>query len=185
MKNIIKAFVLVFAVTLSIVNTSCDKFDSFPLNVPFSVKVTTQGSSNPTVTNPVSYCLSQSETYSDYANEIQKLTYVEAAFRTDSVKGITLGNVTLTVEIIGGAILFQKTLTAINPASYKSPNAPFVLPLTATEITAVNAYLENYRANPSTAPCIRASLQANVTTGTAPYYLGGFVDMVVEAETKL
>ena len=39
MKNIIKAFVLVFAVALSIVSNSCDKFDTFPLNIPFSVKV--------------------------------------------------------------------------------------------------------------------------------------------------
>jgi hypothetical protein len=186
MNNIIKAFVFVFSIALSFVSNSCNEFDTLPLNIPFSIKVITQGNSNPTVADPVSYCLNQSSTYNDYADNIQKLTYVEAAFRTDSVKNITLGNVTVTVEVIGGTILFQKTLTGINPASYKSPNAPFILILTANEIAAVNTYLENYRSNPESTPCVRASIQANVTTPTTgPYYLGGFVDMVLEAETKL
>jgi hypothetical protein len=185
MNKIIKAFVVVFAITLSFVNTSCDKFDTFALNVPFSVEVTTGGSSNPTAANPVTYCLSSSETYSDYAEDIEKLTFIEAAWRTVSVSNITSGDVTVTVRILGGAILFQKTLSGINPASYMSPNSPYVLTLTAAEIAALNSYLETYRANPGGAPCLQASVSAFVTTGTAPYSLSGVVDMVVEAETKL
>jgi hypothetical protein len=185
MKNIIKTSVFVFAIALSFISNSCDKFDTLPLNVPFSVAVTTGGSSNPTAANPVTYCLSSSETYSDYVEDIEKLTFVEAAWRTVSVSNITEGDVTVTVRILGGAILFQKTLSGINPASYMSPNSPFVLSLTAAEIDALNSYLETYRANPGAAPCLQASVSAFVTTGTAPYSLSGIVDMVVEAEIKL
>jgi hypothetical protein len=185
MNKIIKACVVLFAVALSFVSNSCDKFDTLPLNVPFSINVSTQGSSNPTAANPVSYCLSSSETYSDYTEDIEKLTFVEAAWRTVSVSNITAGDVTVTVRILGGAILFQKTLSGINPSNYKSPNAPFVLSLTATEVAALNSYLETYRANPGSAPCLQASVTAFVTTGSAPYSLTGVVDMVVEAVTKL
>ncbi len=186
MNKIIKAFVVVFAVALSFISNSCDKFDTFPLNIPFSIpNVITQGSTNPTGGSSTPFCISQSSTYSDYANDIEKLTFVEAAWRTDSVKNITSGDVTVTLKIAGGANLFQKVLSGINPANYKSPNAPFVLNLTPAEISALNTYLENYRANPSSAPCLEASVSAFVVSGTPPYYLKGIVDMVVEAETKL
>ena len=38
MNKIIKACVVLFAVALSFVSNSCDKFDTLPLNVPFSIK---------------------------------------------------------------------------------------------------------------------------------------------------
>ena len=43
MNRIIKALVVVFAIVLSFVSNSCDKFDTFPLNIPFSVTIVTQG----------------------------------------------------------------------------------------------------------------------------------------------
>lgn len=179
-----KAFVIIFAVALSIVSNSCDKFDTFPLNVPFSIDVSTSGSTNPTNPNPVSYCLTESQTYMDYVNDINKLTFIEAAWRTTSTN-ISKGDVTVTVKVVNGQTLFQKTLSGINPSDYKSPNAPYVLSLTAAEIDLLNTYLETFRSNPNNAPCLQAYVVANVTTGSTPYSLVGVVDMVVEAETKL
>ena len=185
MNKIIKSFVLVFAVALFFISNSCDKFDTFPLNVPFSIDVSTSGNSNPTDANPVTYCLTQSQTYQDYVNDIVKLTFIEAAWRTTSVNNITKGNVTVTLKILGGATLFEKTLNDINPSDYIKPKAPYVLSLTATEIDLLNKYLETYRANPQNAPCLQASVAAFVTSGNPPYSLVGIVDMVVEAETNL
>ena len=182
MNKIIKAFVVVFVVALSFVSNSCDEFDTLPLNIPFSVTVITQGSTNPS-TSSSTYCLSQSETYQDYVDDIEKLTFIEAAWRTDSVKNISGGDIELTVRIVGGATIFQETLTNINPADYKSPNAPFVFSLSATEIQALNDYLNAYLNGSN--QCLEAVVKATVKSGTPPYYLRGIIDMVVEAETKL
>jgi len=179
MNKIIKTFVVVFAVALSFVSNSCDKFDTFPLNIPFSVTVTVSGNNNP-ATASSQLCLSESTTYQDYVDDIEKLTFVEAAWRTDSVSTNLSGTVKVTVRVVGGATLFQKTLAGTNPADYTS--SPFVLPLSATEIQAMNDYLNSYLENPN--QCLEASVEATVTSGTLPYYLRGIVDMVVEAETK-
>jgi hypothetical protein len=185
MNKIIKSFVLVFAVALFFISNSCDKFDTFPLNVPFSIDVSTSGNSNPTDATPVTYCLTQSQTYQDYVNDIVKLTFVEAAWRTTSVSNITKGDVTVTLKIKNGTILFQKVLSDVNPSDYIKPKSPYILNLAPTEIDLLNKYLETYRVNPQSAPCLEASLQAFVTSGNPPYSLVGIVDMVVEAETKL
>ena len=181
MNKIIKAFVVVFAIALSFVSNSCDKFDTFPLNIPFSVTIVTQGSNNPSIASS-QLCLSESTTYQDYVDDIEKLTFVEAAWRTDSVKNITTGTVKVTVRVAGGgATLFQKTLAGTNPADYIS--SPYILTLTDLEIQAINTYLNTYLENPN--QCLEASVEATVTSGTIPYYLRGIVDIVVEGETKL
>jgi len=182
MNKIIKVFVVVLAIALSFVSNSCDEFESIPINIPFSITVVTQGSTNPSTASSI-YCLSQSSTYEDNVENIEKLTFIEAAWRTDSVKNISGGDVEITVRVVGGATLFQETLTNINPSDYKSPNAPFVLSLSAAEIQALNDYLNAYLQNPN--QCLEAVVKATVKSGTPPYYLRGIVDMVVEAETKL
>lgn len=185
MNKIIKALVVIFAVTMSFINTSCDKFDTFPLNIPFSIEVVTQGN-NSSVSDSTTYCLSQSTTYQDYVKDIEKLTFVEAAWRIDVVQSISSGDIEITVSINGGGTLFQKTLTNVNPSAYQSPNGPFVLILTDTEIQALNTYLNSYLKNPN--QCIKAKVKATVKSPlpvTQKVYLQGTIDMVIEAETKL
>jgi len=185
MNKIIKAFVVVFAITLSFVSNSCDKFDTFEFNVPFSIDVTVQGN-NSSVSDSTIYCLNQSETYQDYVEDMRQLTFVEAAWRTDAVQYISSGDIEITVSINGGATLFQKTLTNVNPSSYQSPNGPFVLSLTDTEIQALNTYLNSYLENPN--QCIKAKVKATVKSPlpvTQTVYLKGIIDMVVEAETEI
>ena len=182
MNKIIKSFVVIFAVVLSFTSTSCDEFSSFPINIPFSITVVTQGS-NASISESTTYCLNQSETYQDYVDDIEGLTFVEAAWRTDTVKIPLTGTIEVTVKIVGGATLFQKTLAGTNPADYKSPNAPYVLTLTDAEIQALNSYLNSYLENPN--QCLDVSVKATVTAGTPPYYLRGIVDIVVEADTKI
>lgn len=182
MNKIIKSIVFVFAIALAFVSNSCDKFDSFPINIPFSINIVTQGSSNPSVSN-AQYCLSESETYQDYVEDIEGLTFVQAAWRTVAVNNITKGTIKLTVSVVGGAVLFQTTLSNINPADYQSPNGPFVLSLTAEQIQALNNYFNQYLENQY--QCLQATVEATVNTGTPPYYLEGVIDMVVEADTKI
>lgn len=180
MNKIIKASVILFAAALSIVNTSCDKFDTFPLNIPFSVTIAMQGVS-PTIQTTSQYCLTQSKTYQDYVEDIEKLTFIEAAWRTES-SSFNNGTVELTVKIVGGATLFQKTLAGTNPLDYKSPNGPFVLTFTDSEIQALNNYLSAYLQNPN--QCLEVTAKATANAGTPPYSLSGIFDIVVEGETK-
>lgn len=182
MNRIIKAFVVVFAFALSFVSSSCDEFNSFPINIPFSIPINISGSSTSSTASST-YCLTQSETYQDYVDDIESLTFIQAAWRTTSVSGITSATIKITVSIVGGATLFQVTLSNINPASYQSPNGPFVLSLNQTQIQALTDYFNQYLKNSN--QCLQATVEATVNTGNAPYNLQGVIDMVVEAETKM
>jgi hypothetical protein len=184
MSKIIKVFIVICVIAVSFSFNSCKKdsslsqVDDFSLNIPLSINVKTEGSTNPLISLPTPYCLSQSSGYTSNASKIKKLTFVEAAWRTDSVKNITTGTVKVTVGIVGGATLFQKTLAGSNPADYIS--SPFILSLTDTEKQALNNYLNEAVASPQD-HCLSATIQVNVGTGTPAYYLNGFIDMVVEA----
>ena len=185
MNKIIKVFVVVFAVTLSFISNSCSELDTIPINIPFSITVVTQGSNNPSIAS-ARYCLNESSTFDDNFSNIEKLTFIEAAWRTDSVKFITDGDIEITVRIEGGATtIFQDTLKNINPDDYKSPNPPFVLSLSSTEIQNLNNYLNAYLKNPN--QCLEAVVKATIKSPlpVTTVYLRGIVDMVVEAETKI
>jgi len=88
MNKIIKAFVIVIAITLSFISNSCDEFESFPLNIPFQIDIVVSGSTNPSQSTS-NYCLNESETFEGYLGDIESIKFVEAAWRTDSVKNIT------------------------------------------------------------------------------------------------
>lgn len=180
MKKLIIVFLTVFIVSFGLVNLSCDKMNTFPLKIPFSVNVIVQGSNNPS-TSFTQYCLTQNSTFEKYAKKIKKNTFIGAAWRTDSVRNITTGTLTVILKIAGGDTLFQRTLPNTNPAAYKT--TPYVISLTTTEIQALNNYFNAYLKNPNT--CLEASVRTMVTSGTVPYYLSGNVDFVVEAETEL
>jgi hypothetical protein len=179
MKKLIITFLIVFTVSLGLVYISCNKINTFPLNIPFSVNVVVQGSNNPGSAF-TTYCLTQNSTFENYSDKIKKFTFIEAAWRTDSVKNITTGTVDVTVRISGGAILFHKTLPSTNPLAYKS--TPYIFTLSPTEIQSLTNYFNAYLQNPN--QCLEASVIATVTSGSPPYYLSGNVDIVVEAETN-
>jgi len=174
MNKIIKTFVVVFAVALSFVSNSCDKFDTFPLNIPFTIYFTAVGSNQYDSGN---YCLEDSsETFKDYKEEIEKLTYVEAAYRTISITdtsiqvnlNIKVMNVTTNTEIINYSV------DNFKPANYGSN--PFVLGFDQNEIQNLNSYLVNNQ-------CFRLIVTHNGMSSNQT--VEGAVDIVLEAETKL
>lgn len=177
-----KTFFIIIVFTYSLFNISCNSINTLPLNIPFSFQITAQGNSNPSISSAY-YCLSNSSTYQNYVEKIDKLTFIEAAWRIDSLKNIITGSVKLNVKVknIVDNTIFQKTLPSTNPLNYKGK--PYILPLTDSEIQVLNNYFNNYHKDPS--KCLEASIEITVTNGTAPYYLKGNLDMVVEAKTKL
>lgn len=174
MKKTIKALVVVFAVELSLLNISCDKFDTLPLNIPVSFKfLATSGS--PTFDSG-NYNLDSSKTYLDYKDDIEKLTYIEAAYRTKSVSSTSI-SVTLNVQLINALTsvpIINFTINNFKPSDYIS--TPLVLAFDQTQIQALNNYLVNNRV---------FRLIVTHTNMPSGQTIEGAVDAVFEAEVKL
>jgi hypothetical protein len=185
-KNFRTAVLVSAALFFSITN-GCDAFESFPINIPFTIEFTAEGSSSPIIDAGGGCLDTGSDTYQDYKNKINSLTFVEAAYRTISVKANNQNttslncDITVTISIPGGAQLFSYTLSDVNPSSYIS--TPFVLQLTEDQLTAIRNYLALFE---TTNMCFDASYTlSNITGGTPPYEVKGAVDFVLEAETEL
>jgi len=175
MNKIIKAFFLVFAVTLSFVNTSCDKFDTLPLNIPFSFNFSATAINSQYDSG--NYCFDvNSEIYRDYENKIKKITFVEAAYRTKTISDPSIQG-TLNIRVLNSntqAILINYAIQNFKPGDYIS--TPFVLPFDQTQIQALNSYLDSNR-------CLRAII--TLTGIPLTQSITGAVDIVLEAETEL
>jgi hypothetical protein len=173
-----KYIILVFVALSTVLYNGCE-FDTLPINVPISIPVGLSGSQN-SVENSKSFCLDEYESYSQYLEDMESITYIESAFRVDSLSSVNLtGNLKLELKTQSGQILFSKELNNIRPADYRT--APYVLPLTGDQINLINQYISNMSNK-----CFTASVSlTNISGGTPPYYVGGIIDMVFEAETEL
>jgi len=190
MTKYLKSAVLVSAVLFFSLTNGCDAFESFPINIPFTIDVFATGNDNGASGTGAGCLETGSETYQDYKDKIKSLTFVEAAYRTDSVKinGQSTNNLTcdinITVRILGGAQLFSYTVTGVNPSIYILK--PLVLQLKDFELDAVRIYLESFQDQNI---CFDATYSlSNISGGGTPpnvYSVKGFVDFVLEAETEL
>ena len=144
MNNILKTVIFSVAAIFMFTRSSCDAFESFLFNLPISVTITATGTNNPSGNE--SYCLDDDETYQDFKDKINTVTFVEAYVTTVSVSPINLqGDVTVTIREgtnASGPVLFTTTLNNARPADYISPNPAYKLPLTEADIQAVNDALE-------------------------------------------
>ena len=175
MKNIIKSFVVILAVTLSIANISCDKFDTLPLNIPFSFNFSASGSN--TQYNSGNYCFDvNSETFKDNQDKIKKITFIEAAYRTKTISDPAL-QVTLNIRVLNSLTdtdLINFSIQNFKPGDYISK--PLVLTFDQTQVQALNTYLVSNK-------CLRAIITHTGNFGSQS--ITGAVDMVLEAETEL
>lgn len=182
-KNL-KSAVLVCAVLFFSLTNGCDSFESFPINIPFTVTFTASGNTA-TISGQGAGCMdTNSETYKDYKDKIKTLTFVEAAYRTLSINANNqniAGDINVTVRIPGGSTLFSYTINNVKPGDYLS--TALVLQLTEPELNAIRSYLQLFE---TTTMCFEATYTlSNLTGGTAPYQVMGAVDFVLEAETEL
>jgi hypothetical protein len=161
----------------------CDKFNSLPLNIPFSLPIHVEGSAS-TLSDSSSYCLStDSQTYNDYRDKINSLHFIEAAYRTTSVVPADLsGDINVALKDGDGNVLFSYDIPNATPADYMSPNSPYILQLDQSQIDFMNTYLNSLL---SQGACFTATVTVSNITGQAPYTIDGAVDMVIEADTDL
>jgi hypothetical protein len=182
-KYIIRISTSLVLLFLMLTWNGCDKFNSLPLNIPFSLPFQIEGSAA-TLTDNVSYCLStDSQTYNEYRDKINSLHFIEAAYRTTSVLPADLsGDINVTLQDGDGNVLFSYDIPNATPADYMSPNSPYILQLDQGQIDFINTYLNSLL---NQGACFTATITVSNISGQAPYTIDGAVDMVIEADTEL
>jgi len=180
---LIKTGASVFLLFLMLFWNGCDDFNSLPLNIPFTLNVTVDGSSNTLSDTSDPFCITtDSQTYSEYQDKIQSLHFVEAAYRTISVTPVDLkGDITVALYDGDGNVVFSHVIPSATPADYMKPNTPFILQLNQEQIDFINANLDQLL---QTGACFSASFTVENITGQTPYHIDGAIDMVIEADTQ-
>lgn len=175
MKKMIKSFVTVFVITFAFANISCDKFDTLPLNIPFSFNFSASGSNSQYDSG--NYCFDvNSETFKENQDKIKKITFIEAAYRTKTISDPAL-QVTLNIRVLNSVTnteLINFSIQNFKPGDYTTK--PLVLTFDQTQVQALNAYLVSNK-------CLRAIITHTGNFGSQS--ITGSVDMVLEAETEL
>ena len=174
MKKIKYLFPLLITVIFLQIN-GCDELNSIPLNIPVTITFANQTGTSIVFDSGV-YCLnSESETYKEYQDKINSLTFLQAAYRTTSNSNPSFqGNLLVTIYNGSGEVLASYQLDDINPDDYIT--TPLVLQLNQAQIQAINNTLKN-------STCLRAVVQITSTGGSTT--ISGAVDMVFEADTEL
>ena len=155
--------------------TGCNELNSIPLNIPITITFNNQTGSNINFDSGL-YCLSDSsQTYKEYQDKINSLTFVQAAFRTISNSNPDFqGNISATVKNQNGVVLASFQMNNIKPGDYVEN--PLILHLDQTEISAINAALAN-------STCLEAIVKITSSGGSTT--ISGAVDMVFQADTEL
>jgi hypothetical protein len=175
-KNILSIISIIVLTILGGCDT-IDSLDTFPLNIPVNIEISVAGNFT-SVTRSGDICLSESDTYQKYEDKIKSITFLEAAFRTKAVTPSTLsGHVSLTLADGSGNLLFSKDFGTIKPADYIS--TPYILPLTQTEINAINTYISTQGNK-----CFTAAVTVSGLPGGTSQSIDISIDMVFLSETK-
>lgn len=184
MKKILFSVKLFLIVILSFTFFSCDGLDTLPLNFPISFDFELQGAG---ITDTDTFCLSESETYTEYRQDIKNLKFLRMIFRTDpAANSVNPENLEVTMEIVikrldTGQILYYEVLENFKPINYKKPNIPLELNFTQEQLAAINDHLNN-----SSDPCFESTVTLlAVSQATLNNYIKAKVDILIEAEIEL
>ena len=184
-KELYILLLIIITSTFVFINSGCDVFNNFPINIPVSKSFAAYGNSS-TVSGSGPICLNEdSPTYRDYKDKIKSLTFIQAAFRFDSViaSGISApnlkGDFIITVSGENYSELFSIKINNINPTDYI--NKAYVLPLNQNQSQSINSYISNLNNT-----CLLGKVEiSNITGGNSPFLITGVIDMVFEADTEL
>jgi hypothetical protein len=156
------------------------EFDTLPINVPISIPVVFEGSVNAISVNE-SFCLDDYDSYKQHLEDMKSITYLESAFRVNVISHPNItGSFNIELKNQAGIPLFSIQQSNFRPADYMVN--PFIIPISPTQLQALNAYLSN-----TSNKCFTASASlTNITGGGADQInLTGNIDMVFEVEAQL
>ena len=182
----LKNKLIIIGISLSLLfTTSCDIVDSlstYPVNIPYSHTFSTSGT-NTSIVETETFCVNDNDTYQEYSDKVNKVTFVEVAFRVISFSPSNLeGDINVFLQDGNGVTLFSENIQGAKPGDYV--NTPYVISLTDSEIQAIDSYLAT--ALEATGQlCFTSGLTVQITAGGTTNSLQGAIDIVFEAETEL
>lgn len=185
MKNILFKIGFAASVIMLFFAGSCNDINKLPLNMPVQISFNKTGNSQQ-VLESQNCCLDSSQTYRDYRDKLNSLSFAKATWRTVSIKtngntdttGVVTGKMTFTLKS-GTQTLFTYTIDNIKPANYIK--TPLSIALTQAQIQAITSLIQE----PSSR-CFTAEVNLQITSATnPPYQLVGYLDLLFEGEAKL
>ena len=183
MNKIFKQLLLFIGIIITIGILSCDEIvnlENLFINLKISQEIT--GTGIDLLDTTATFCLSEFDEINDYKDDIEKIKYVAAAFRTDSsTPGLTGDIFASIVSDDDGVTIFSFTILDAQVEDYIEN--PYELDLTQEQIDLFNAYLADYENK----DCYTTTLSVtNLSGGDGPpYTLTGIVEVVLEIEAKL
>jgi hypothetical protein len=174
MKQIKYFFPLLISIIFLQLN-GCDELNSIPLNIPVTITFDNQTGSNVTFDSGI-YCLdSESDTYKEYRDKIQSLTFLQAAYRTTSNSNPSVqGDISVTIYNGSKQVLASFKISNIKPQDYIK--TPLIIQLNQAQIQKINSSLTG-------STCLQAVVEITSLNGTTT--ISGAVDLVLQADTKL
>lgn len=183
MNKIFKQLLLFIGIIITIGILSCDEIvnlENLFINLKISQEIT--GTGIDLLDTTATFCLSEFDELNDYKDDIEKIKYVAAAFRTDSsTPGLTGDIFASIVSDDDGVTIFSFTILDAQVEDYIEN--PYELDLTQEQIDLFNAYLADY----ANKDCYTTTLSVtNISAEDGPpYTLTGIVEIVLEIEAKL
>ncbi len=164
-----------------------DAFKNLVQNMPIDYTFTLSGNTTAIPKQTGTFTLNDSKTYRDNKDKVKQLRYKAAAFCVSSNTVPSLqGDIILTLKAgsgIGATTLFSKTLAGFKPNDYLGIQAKD-LPLTQTEINAINSYLSNSDLFSSMVFTTELSVQ-NATPANTTIALTCFLSLALEMTLNL
>ena len=183
MKKLYIPILLVFIIAAALVEQGCDILNNLFLDQALKQTIVTSGN-NSIIEQAETFCLSDYDAFDDNVDNIESITYVSAAYFTESYSsGLTGTNIQVTLyagDTEFAPMIWQVTIPFGQASDYV--DNPYEIMLTPDQITEFNSALENYEIN----DCYTAKLtveDVNDNDG-APYSLTGRVEIVVQMEIK-
>jgi len=190
MNKIMNKFVLAILAASFLFSSGCDELNNLPLNIESNPIYFSSTGNNNFSFDENSFCLSESDEWSENADDIESVQFVSAAFWVDAgtTPGLT-GDIQVIVraaDVFGNPVglpIIDWAMTGLDATDYPDSTSAFPITLSPTEIDDMNAYLATYKNGDDI--CFYASLTSSNLTGGPPYTLNAYVKFVIEAVVKL
>jgi hypothetical protein len=174
-----KKYFILSAILISAILIKGCEIDPLPFNIPISVPLSYTGPLTSIVISQ-DFCMEDFSSYSQHTEDLNKITFLESAFRVDSVSPPNLtGSLGIELKTSSGQTVFNKQIQNFTPADYTVK--PYIIPIEAAEIETLN----NHLLQPGR-KCFTAVVSlTGITGGFLQHHISGYIDMVFEAEVEL
>ena len=181
MKKLYASLLLMFIIVAALTEQGCDILNNLFLDQALKQTIVTTGN-NSVIFDSVSFCLSDYEAIDENIDNVIGITYVSAAYITESYsEGLTGTNIVATLYAGDGVtVIWQEVIPFGSASDYV--NNPYEIELEPEEIALFNQYLADYENN----DCYYAKLTVeNVNDNNGPpFSLTGRIEIIIDMEIQ-